>query len=86
MDLAIVALYILAINAGFVGMCLGVLLPLIFPGVCLGVAVALLGGCLGAILNPYYFPLASLVLAFIGGLVSARYVKRIDSEAILNII
>ena len=74
MDLAIVALYILSINAAFVGLCLGVLLPLILPGVCFGISVALLGGCLGMVLNPYFFPIASLALASLGGCVSAWYV------------
>ena len=74
MDLAIVALYILSINAAFVGLCLGVLLPLVLPGVCFGVSVALLCGCLGRVLNPYFFPIASLALASLGGCVSAWYV------------
>jgi callose synthase len=82
MDLAIVALYVLSINAAFVGMCLGVLLPLIMPGVCFGSSVALVGGCLATVLNPFYFPIASLALSAIGGFMSVRYVRIVTADAI----
>ncbi len=42
MPLATVALYVLAFGAAAVGMCLGVLLPKILPGVCFGVSSAIL--------------------------------------------
>eukprot|EP00978_Attheya_sp_CCMP212_P022455 scaffold67009_cov42-Attheya_sp.AAC.5 len=41
MQLAEVALYIMAVNSTLVGMSLGVLLPKLFPGICLGAEVAL---------------------------------------------
>ena len=74
LELAIVALNVLAINAAFVGMSLGVLLPLICPGLCFGVAASLLVGSLVTIENPLYFPAASAVVGVTGALVSARYV------------
>jgi callose synthase len=80
MDLAIVALYVLSINAAFVGMCIGVLLPLIMPGVCFGSSLALVAGCLATVLHPYYFPISSLALAAIGAFVSARYVLIVTAD------
>ncbi|KAI2501722.1 1-3-beta-D-glucan synthase [Fragilaria crotonensis] len=73
LEVAIVALYILSINAAFVGMSLGVLLPLIFPGLCFGVAVSLFAGCLMTMSNPLYFPVASAALGVVGAILSARW-------------
>lgn len=72
MDLAVVALWVLSINAAAVGMSLGVLLPRITPGACLGVASALLIGCLITVVQPLYFPVTGGSLAIIGALLSAR--------------
>ena len=74
LEVAIVALYILSINAAFVGMSLGVLLPLICPGLCFGVAVSLFAGCLITMSSPLYFPVASAALGVVGAVLSARYV------------
>jgi len=72
MDLAVVALWLLSINAAAVGMSLGVLLPKITPGACLGVALSLIVGCLMTLVQPLYFPIASGALAIVGAVISAR--------------
>lgn len=72
LEVAIVALFVLSINAALVGMSLGVLLPLICPGLCFGVAVSLLAGCLMTMSNPLYFPVTSAALGVVGALLSAR--------------
>lgn len=74
LELAIVALHILSINAALVGMSLGVLLPVIFPGLCFGAAVALLAGSLAIIYNPLYFAITSVPIGVISAILSARYV------------
>lgn len=74
MNLAVVALYVLAINAAAVGMSLGVLLPTVTPGASLGVALSLLIGTLVTFVEPLYFPIASAVLAIVGAVLSAWYV------------
>ena len=71
-ETAMVFLYILSIDAAMVGMALGVLLPLIFPGVCLGASMALLGVALSNYWNSYLFPIIGAVLAVILATVSAR--------------
>jgi callose synthase len=71
MELAVVALWILSLNAAAVGACLGVLLPKITPGACCGVALSLLIGCLATLVNPMYFPAASGGLAIVGAVLSA---------------
>jgi len=72
MELAIVALFILSANAFFVGMSLGVMLPLISPGLCFGVGTALLVGSVGTFTNPFYFPVASAVLGLCGAIFSVK--------------
>jgi callose synthase len=72
LEIAIVALYVLAINAACVGMSLGVLLPLVFPGLCFGVATALLVGALATITHPLYFGVSSVALGAVGAILSAR--------------
>lgn len=67
-----VFLYILTINASLVGMSLGVLLPLIFPGVCLGGSLALLGVALSGVWNSYLFPIAGGFLAILFAVISSR--------------
>lgn len=42
--LATTALYILSYGAAAVGMCFGVLLPLLFPGACFGTILSILVG------------------------------------------
>ena len=71
-EVAVVALYILSINAAFVGMSLGVLLPLVWPGISFGAAVSLYVGSLMTMSNQLYFPIATAVLGVIGALLSAR--------------
>lgn len=72
MEIAIVALNTLSIGAALVGLSLGVLLPLIWPGLTFGVALALLIGALATISNNLYFPITSIVLAALGAIISAR--------------
>jgi len=57
-----VALNILVITSGFVGMCLGVLLPRLFPGVTLGYSTSLLLGMFIP-LSSFYFPISGTLLA-----------------------
>ena len=57
-----VALNILVITSGFVGMCLGVLLPRLFPGVTLGYSTSLLLGMFIP-LGSFYFPISGTLLA-----------------------
>ena len=75
LDLAMVALWILAINATLVGLSLGVLLPFLFPGVCTGVSLALVIGCFLNTANALYFPAIAGGLALIFAIISTRYVK-----------
>ena len=56
LELAMVALWILSINAGAVGMSLGVLLPTLLPGICLGVSLALFVGSFLEVQNTLYLP------------------------------
>lgn len=72
MDLAVVALWVLSINAAAVGMSLGVLLPRITPGACFGVASAIMIGCLVTVVQPLYFPVTSSSLAIVCAVLSAR--------------
>jgi callose synthase len=72
LDLAVVALWILAINASLVGMSLGVLLPTLFPGICFGVSSVLLAGVFLGVANPLYLPVVGGVCALIGAILSAR--------------
>lgn len=72
LELAIVALHILSINAAFVGMSLGVLLPMICPGLCFGFAASLLVGSLATMEHSLYYPVTSIVLGVSGALLSAR--------------
>lgn len=74
-EIAMVFMYILVFDSAMVGMALGVLLPLIFPGVCLGALVGLLGVVLSSTWNAYFFPIIGAVLAGIFAIVSSRYVQ-----------
>jgi callose synthase len=78
-ETAMVFLYILTLNASLVGMSLGVLLPLVFPGVCLGGSLALLGVALSGVWNCYLFPVTGGVLAALFAVVSARYVHESEN-------
>jgi hypothetical protein len=69
-----VFLYILCVNGALVGMSLGVLLPVLFPGVCLGGALALLVAALCDMQTAYFFPAVGGVLAILSAVLSARYV------------
>jgi callose synthase len=69
-----VFLYLLCINGALVGMSLGVLLPVLFPGVCLGAALALLVAALFDMQSSYFFPAVGGVLAVLSATLSARYV------------
>jgi len=73
MPLATVALYVLAIAAASVGLCLGVLLPFPFTGVCFGVCFATLLGFFIPMVCTNQIPLLSLGLALISALFSVRY-------------
>ena len=76
-ELAHVALYLLAINGAMVGFSLGVLLPTLFPGACFGASLALLIGSFGVVSSSWYFPIVGGVLALISSVASARYVLKI---------
>lgn len=67
-----VFLYILAIYGAFVGMSLGVLLPMFFPGICFGGSLTLLALAVGALLNPYFFPLIGGGLALLFMILASR--------------
>ena len=73
-EIAMVFMYILVFDSAMVGLALGVLLPLIFPGVCLGALVGLLGVVISSTWNAYLFPIIGAVLASIFAIVSSRYV------------
>lgn len=73
LELAKVALWILSINAGLVGMSLGVLMPTVLPGVCLGVNVALFVGCFLGVQNSLFLPVVGGVAALVGVFLSTRY-------------
>lgn len=60
-----VFLSILAIFAATVGMSLGVLLPLLFPGFCFGGALGLLISAFVNMNNSYFFPVVSAALALV---------------------
>lgn len=56
-EVAMVFLYLLGLLGSGVGLALGVLLPMLFPGACFGASLTLLAGsCLG-ISHAYFFPL-----------------------------
>jgi len=71
-EMAMVFLYILAIYSASVGMSLGVLLPLLFPGVCFGGAVGLMVATFMDMNNGYVFPVSAAVLAVVFAFCSAR--------------
>lgn len=72
-EVAMVFLYMLSINGAMVGMSLGVLLPMLFPGLCAGASLALFICCCFSVMlkSFYFFPLTAGVLAAIGGAASA---------------
>lgn len=75
-DTAFVFLYVLAIYGATVGGSLGVLLPLVFPGICFGAVLALLIGSffqhITYVANQQYFPIVGGVLATIFAFFSSR--------------
>jgi callose synthase len=73
-DTAMVFLYILSLYGSAVGMSLGVLLPLLFPGASLGAALALFGAAASGVWDPYLFPVAAGISALPLSIVAARYV------------
>jgi callose synthase len=72
LDLANVALWVLALYASMVGMGLGVLLPTLCPGLCFGTTIALLVGCFTGISTSLYFPVVGGICAVIGAILSIR--------------
>lgn len=74
-ELANVALWVLAIDGALVGLSLGVMLPTVFPGVCFGASLSLLVGCFGLASMPSYFPIAGGILAVLSAAASVRYVR-----------
>lgn len=75
LELANVALYVLAANGACVGFSLGVMLPTVFPGACFGASIALLIGSFGFVSRPLYFPAVGGGLALICAAASARFCK-----------
>ena len=74
LELARVALYVLALDGIWVGIALGVMLPTIFPGVCFGASLALFIGSFGVASMPLYFPIVGGALVALSAVASARYV------------
>ncbi len=72
MPLATVALYTLAMGASCVGMCLGVLLPLIVPGACAGGVLSILVGMLAPKITTLYFGLICPFMVLVGALLSYK--------------
>jgi callose synthase len=72
LDLAMVALWVLSINASLVGMSLGVLLPTLLPGLCFGVSIALLVGSFLELANSLYLPVVGGACAIVGAILSTR--------------
>jgi callose synthase len=70
-----VFLGILVIDAGLVGMSLGVLLPSLLPGACLGASLVMFVCVILGIWNAYLFPVAGGVLALALAIASAKYVR-----------
>ena len=74
LELAMVALWILSICAGMVGMSLGVLLPTLLPGICFGFSLSLLVGSFMGVTQSYFLPLGGGICALVGILLCTRYV------------
>lgn len=74
LDLANVALWVLALYSSMVGMALGVLLPAFCPGLCFGASAGVLVGCFLGMTNTLFFPVVCGAAALVGALVSSRYV------------
>jgi callose synthase len=72
LNLAMVALWVLSINATLVGMSLGILLPLIFPGLCFGTTAALLIGIFVNPQNTLYFPVVGGACGLVGAIFSTK--------------
>ena len=71
LELALVVLSVISINAGLVGMSLGVLLPTIFPGVCPGVSSLLFVGSRLELSTPGFRDVVAAG-AVLGGFASLR--------------
>ena len=72
LDLALVALWVLSINASLVGLSLGVLLPSLFPGLCFGVTFSLLVGSFLDLSYSLYLPVVGGACALLGALLSSK--------------
>lgn len=72
MPLATVALYILAFGAACIGMCLGVLLPMVLPGICFGTWLAILLGMFLPNYTMLYMNIALPLAALVGAIFSVR--------------
>lgn len=76
LELAKVALWVLAMNAGLVGLSLGILLPTLLPGVSFGISLSLVIGAFLGIHDILYLPVVGGVCSLIGILLSTRYANR----------
>lgn len=72
LELANVALWVLALYASMVGMSLGVLLPTLCPGLCFGTSIALIVGCFMGMSTSLYFPVVGGIAALVGAVLSVR--------------
>mmetsp|Transcript_21042 Transcript_21042/g.51779 ORF Transcript_21042/g.51779 Transcript_21042/m.51779 type:complete len:2128 (-) Transcript_21042:168-6551(-) len=72
LDLANVALWVLALYSSMVGMALGVLLPAFCPGLCFGASTGLLVGCYLGMASTLYCPVVCGTAALVGAVVSSR--------------
>jgi callose synthase len=71
-DVAMVFLYILALDGILVGMSLGVLLPLLLPGACFGATLSLFVGSFMAVSNELYFPVVGGATFLFFAIVAAK--------------
>lgn len=74
LELAEVALYLLAIYGFLVGMSLGIMLPTLFPGLCFGASLGLFIASFGLSTSEVFFPILGGILAVICAAASVRYV------------
>ena len=72
MPLATAALTMLALGAAAIGMCFGVLLPLVFPGACFGAIVAIFIVFFDPFFTIKYMAYVCPLLVGVGGVIGLR--------------
>eukprot|EP00934_Nitzschia_sp_Nitz4_P000520 Nitzschia sp. Nitz4//scaffold35_size145790//494//7179//NITZ4_003001-RA/size145790-augustus-gene-0.108-mRNA-1//1//CDS//3329549037//520//frame0 len=87
LDIASVALWVLALNGASVGLALGALLPSVLPGVSLAVALSLLAGSIWEVQEVLYFPVAVAGCSLVGIILAMRgFVKYVNAFATILIV